>query len=343
MDNTVIFLGAGASKADGAPLQNELFSAYIEWVNYSNDRGWDVLQSFFREFFGISDIYTTNNINFPTFEEALGVLDIALNRNEEFRQTEFMHDDYQWSIIYAMAKAIQYKLDIQPKIIENRHNHNMLVENLNRHKNLDIVFVSTNYDLLLDNAIYNLLNDINYNFEYDKYKGTDKFKLCKIHGSLNWLYCTSCHEIDIGIGEKSMLKAHDTEGRGKCNKCNWLQNPIIVPPTYFKDMSNPILSQVWVATDKALQRADHIIFSGYSFPDADIHIKYLIKRAEINRISQNPLKITVMNYHKGKKQYDIDIERKRFARFFKTFSDNDYLEDKGFEDLAEYPMRYINR
>ena len=29
MDKIIIFLGAGASKADGAPLQNELFKSYI--------------------------------------------------------------------------------------------------------------------------------------------------------------------------------------------------------------------------------------------------------------------------------------------------------------------------
>lgn len=35
MANRIIFLGAGASKADGAPLQAELFKAYVNSLSCS--------------------------------------------------------------------------------------------------------------------------------------------------------------------------------------------------------------------------------------------------------------------------------------------------------------------
>ena len=60
--------------------------------------------------------------------------------------------------------------------------------------------------------------------------------------------------------------------------------PIIVPPTYFKDMSNVFLSNVWNESEKALRESNNIrFFCGYSFPEADIHIKYIIKRVQTSR------------------------------------------------------------
>ncbi|MCL5058765.1 MAG: hypothetical protein M1130_12405 [Actinobacteria bacterium] len=94
----LIFLGAGASKADGAPLQGELFKEYFNMrmiKNNENDIGvyewndeWastDVkiekkVKEFFYDIFGIDD----NSNDFPTFEEALGVLDLAISRKEYF-------------------------------------------------------------------------------------------------------------------------------------------------------------------------------------------------------------------------------------------------------------------
>jgi hypothetical protein len=52
----------------------------------------------------------------------------------------------------------------------------------------------------------------------------------------------------------------------------------------------------------ALRKVNQVVFCGYSFPDADIHIKYLLKRAQTNR--DRPLHFTVVNNFKGKKPYD---------------------------------------
>jgi hypothetical protein len=48
-------------------------------------------------------------------------------------------------------------------------------------------------------------------------------------------------------------------------------------------LNNAFLSAIWNRTDVALCKIKHIIFCGYSFPDADLHIKYLLKRVQTNR------------------------------------------------------------
>jgi len=119
-----------------------------------------------------------------------------------------------------------------------------------------------------------------------------------------------------------------------CQRCETVYSPIIVPPTFYKDLSKVFLSQVWNKAENELSEVEHLIFCGYSFPDADIHIKYLIKRIQKNRRNPQSLKITVINNHKGKKAEIKNEEKLRYQRFL---SYNVNYTDFGFEEFADNP------
>ena len=71
MVDTAIFLGAGASKAEGAPRQGELFADYFSSPSFRRSRGKmdRELAAFFSEMFGLDVRHgDLANINFPTFE-----------------------------------------------------------------------------------------------------------------------------------------------------------------------------------------------------------------------------------------------------------------------------------
>ena len=76
-------LGAGASKAEGAPLQGDLFRDYFSSPTFRSSRSKmdRELTSFFAEMFHIDvkhgDLTETT---FPTFEEVLGLTDLAIMR-----------------------------------------------------------------------------------------------------------------------------------------------------------------------------------------------------------------------------------------------------------------------
>lgn len=147
MSNTVIFLGAGASKADGAPLQSELFQAFVKWIR-KKEKKWPqqgIVKEFFTYFFGIEDIYSDGDAVFPTFEEALCVLDLAIDRNEEYRDAIHPLEDYRLALVFAMAKAIQYKLDIEPDV-QNRESihHSKLIHYLfeKEHHTVNVIKLS---------------------------------------------------------------------------------------------------------------------------------------------------------------------------------------------------------
>jgi hypothetical protein len=72
-------------------------------------------------------------------------------------------------------------------------------------------------------------------------------------------------------------------------------------------MSNIYLSTVWHKADQALRDIKKFIFCGYSFPDADLHVKYLLKRMQTGGGSNRSTKFIIINNHKGKKGGAISI------------------------------------
>ena len=316
-DKTVVFLGAGASRADGAPLQGELFRDYFRHYNdqrrASIDHNWDrELATLFDVFFGIN-VDTPDSVNhaFPTFEEVLGVIELANSQGETFRdwgtsqatnaqqkpRLQHIHD----VMILLIAEILDHKLR------GNATHHPRLVRSLQDAGQLrNTSFISLNYDILIDNALLGAHGlDLDYTVEFvntghgwRKPRTAQSVKLFKLHGSLNWLYCPTCRAMRITPQEKGVCRLKWRPDDCVCSKCQTLAVPIIIPPTYFKALSNLYLRQIWHAAEQALLGCRRIVFCGYSFPDADVHVRYLLKRVEVNG-ARTP-DVFVVNEHADK-------------------------------------------
>jgi NAD-dependent SIR2 family protein deacetylase len=350
---TIIILGAGASASEGAPIQSELFRDYFKYVNshtttihHSMNRE---LATFFKMMFNIDvDHGDLDNTDFPTFEEVLGVIDLAIRRSESFKEfdLESMASNgnrlrqIRVYLILLMAKIIKEKLSV------GRGIHSNLITNLRTKRLLDKVsFISTNYDILIDNQLSSHDNRlVNYGVEFTNYYREKDWPrpngnatiLLKIHGSLNWLYCSVCNTLTYTPFEKGVVRLVDNFSSCSCPSCKSVILPIIVPPTYFKDMTNVFLNEIWYKAEQELSKAEHIIFCGYSFPDADIHIKYLLKRIQTNK--DFSVRFTVINNHTGKSVETKDEERKRYKRFLGALVD---YTDKSFEEFSNNPETII--
>src|SRR5580700_8081274 len=158
MVDTAIFLGAGASKADGAPLQGALFKEYFSSDLYklSNDEMDRELATFFQEMFQIDVDGDVSNVTFPTFEEVLGLTDLAILRKESFRNFDIDNRATNSGrlrfiaqyLVFLVAEVLDAKLRNRARI------HRQLVNGLRTGGELKkTVFVSTNYDILIDNAL----------------------------------------------------------------------------------------------------------------------------------------------------------------------------------------------
>lgn len=349
---TAIFLGAGASAAEGAPLQSNLFRDYFKSVqnthiDYPINLMEGMLPLFFQDMFGINILDDNlDKISFPTFEEVLGILDLAEIKNESFNVYRIPINQNEIYIDIRVVRSRLIKimgLIIKERLVHSKNIHRALISKLASANILEeTIFLSTNYDILIDNALIDQggSTKIDYCIDFANSHILNSqlslqpqgVKLFKLHGSLNWLYCSTCNNLKLTPFEKSA-----TEDFLKCEECRSIYGPIIIPPTYFKNMSNTFISQVWNKAENFCRKVDEIIFCGYSFPDADIHVKYLLKRIETNGNSRLR-RIKVFNSYDGKKTNEKIEEKKRYKRFFKV--DVSY-ENVSFEDFARNPVDYL--
>jgi len=342
----VIFLGAGASASEGAPLQGSLFKDYFlhsrnnpeELDQAMNQR----LRDFFLSFFGIDTLnHNLNEIIFPTYEECLGILELALNRQESFKSFSLTPrtPDIQRireDLIFLIAIILNKKLSGTARF------HHTLAERLKRENRLKkTAFISSNYDILIDNALADLYEsfDLDYSIEFTNFESGDDWrrprksraiKLFKLHGSLNWLYCPTC--ISLTLTPKDKRVATLVFRPKVCEKCQSEMIPIIIPPTFFKVMSNYFLQEIWRQVEITMGEVRKIYFCGYSFPDADIHIKYLLKRIETSQ-GRTP-EIFIINNHRNKPEEEKRLEEIRYKRFFKC-SDRVIYTDLSFQEFCE--------
>lgn len=357
--NITIFLGAGASAAENLPIQNELFSQYFKYILPKNKTSKMNLElaKFFRDLFYI-DVTSPNieDINFPTFEEVLGVLDLAEQKRESFKNYKSeSYNDNNTSISYIRQSLIMltaYALN-NANSTSNSY-HKLLLENLVKENLIkDTNFISANYDIHIDNAIASLYDTnefsamLDYGIDFTNFNLSKNFwqkpidpviHLYKIHGSLNWLYCPICNSITLTPYEGGVMRIIENINQAKCLNCEELTVPIIVPPTYFKNMSNVFLSTVWNKSEKLLRESDLLIFCGYSFPEADMHIKYLLKRVQTSRLKEN-LKVVVVNNHSKKRNSLREKEKNRYERFL---GKNVIYTEYSFEEFAKDPKKIIN-
>ena len=351
MADTAIFLGAGASKAEGAPLQGKLFQEYFSsnLFKHSHHEMDRELATFFTEMFQIDvDNGDMDRVNFPTFEEVLGLTDLAILRKEAFRHFDIENRAANSGRLRSIAQYLVFLVArvLDAKLQDEGVYHRKLVKALRQADKLrDVVFVSTNYDILIDNALdeeYDFDSDLDYGIDFRNFERPNDWKrprrsksvfLFKPHGSLNWLFCPTCNELEITPKEKSVVtRLISITADTTCWHCGSVYVPLIVPPTFYKDMNNAFLSAIWNRAGIALRKVNHIIFCGYSFPDADIHIKYLLKRAQTNR--DTPLNVTVINHYDRKDPKEAEQEEYRYKRFLGEGVN--YLQ-KSFEAFAADP------
>lgn len=352
----VILLGAGASCSEGAPRQSKLFNRAFKSDCHSRIDPSGHLKKYFRIFWGI-DIEKDNldSVIFPTFEEALGMLELARNRHEAFKK--FYSDANSRNIDHTIEDLIYLIAEVLKTTLQNKNiHHTTLINNLKENDLLlQCCFVSLNYDILIDNALISAKDkcDIDYDVDFANfyYKSPNEYenwyrpdpekavKLLKIHGSLNWLYCPVCNRITITPKNKSVPEIAYVEREEKglavsCGICGGKFSPILIPPTYYKEMANYHLSHIWYQAEQKIRSCKKIFFCGYSLPDADMHLKYLLKRGVMNRIQEAP-EIIIANNDIDKDDREKEKEELRYQRLF---GKQIKYTEKSFKDFADNPI-----
>jgi NAD-dependent SIR2 family protein deacetylase len=300
MAGTVLFLGAGATKSCGGPLTSEILPHMVRSraagdVQLAAGHATLVADFLERQFHVVA---TSPDAHYPGLPLLLSLIDTALDRRQGLapdwniaRMTELRE-----AVEFAIFDQLEQKLMAAPT-----NNHWQLFEQVAA-QGRELQVISTNYDLIADTAMMaqstklqpgGRLPDYRCGISTEFYrKETTRFGvLLKLHGSLNWLYCRTCARLELGASESqkylsvlqklvgpSLESTYLADGM-PCPVCHEQLRPVLIAPTHLKNYRNPHLTQVWYEAEQLLRSAERVVFIGYSLPDDDVEVVYLLKRS----------------------------------------------------------------
>src|SRR5271155_2153949 len=211
MDETAVFLGAGATKACGGPLTSEILPAILRGASPGDSGQVPRLQKFLQDQFHI--VPDSPPQSFPGLPMLISLLDTAIDRRQG------LHPAWDASSVVEIRESIEFGIF---DLLEEKL-HSMPTNN--HWELLDTIFpstapriISTNYDLIIDTAMMFLSESRLPDGALPAYHcavSTDFYRneaahfgtLLKLHGSLNWLHCKSCQRLEIGASDaKKFLK-----------------------------------------------------------------------------------------------------------------------------------------
>jgi hypothetical protein len=293
-DNPVIILGAGATKACGGPLTDEILPAALNGKMAHdderilvNDR--EQLLQLTRTFLGECFNVPVDN-NSTVSKEDCPSLPLVLSMLH--RSIELKKPIGAWAgdRLVKAKRAIEYSIFAVIEaalrdIPSHQQFHTHLLTPL-YYQGITPTVISLNYDVIVDNVMFLLgeahqgqLPDYGVKFSTQRYtdlcrrRGTFGL-LLKIHGSLNWLFCEKCKRLDLFVSQgmhtgKALDElynsvpfddAYSCRGTPCRNRpdCDGFVSPILITPTYVKDYKNKYINRVWEKAESAMKKADRL-------------------------------------------------------------------------------------
>lgn len=309
--DALFVFGAGASIAEGAPLQKNILKLIYE----SDDEQLKTSEAANKVRYFINENFDISGGVYPSLESIFGYLEYFISKREglghEYTTQKILE------IKEVLIKLVHYV--ISNPTSNRQGTYRKFWESVSE-TNRNVSVVTMNYDTLLDESFDFLYPDkayIDYCIElmnYHHYSDISAFdwwdnprkpvaiwdggdpkpiKLIKVHGSLNWKYCNCCNQvlltawdtkIDLGsMRFKGYIHAscenpETVEFDLTCPLDGNRFDTFIVPPSHIKDLSHPAINKLLDETAIEIRKTKKIVFIGYSFPEADVHIKALFKK-----------------------------------------------------------------
>ena len=360
-NETVLIFGAGATKACGGPLTNEILPRTFKLQEFIEREDFlCTLGDFLKGNFHLPlDLMARSRESYPPLPLLTGLVDIAISRKHSLGPAWNADKllEVRKALDYAIFAVIEHDL---LKLIDNHYYK--LIKRLFDFTQTPPTIVSLNYDIIVDNTLMAISEnagsigfpDYGCDIATDIYRNQNKFgKLYKLHGSLNWLYCPACQRLDLGttksgrntvkmleiLYQEEETKLAEDSGGGDlhhrytcqgspCRDCRTHVTPVMISPTHLKDYSNPHISQIWYYAERALRKANRVIIAGYSMPWDDIDVIYLFKRG----LSGLPASaITVVEMDEEQRPAHEHPVGKNYC---KIFGDDIDWHPEGFADFA---------
>lgn len=237
------------------------------------------LSFFDNPYLNLEDVMTILDIDFKLFSP----LAAPKSGQRESRQLRALKD--------LLARTLDYALMGPPC-----KKHHALAE---RMKTGDVV-LSFNYDILIDNALFNLgkITDNGYKMNFFKAnqdgqwirpnEKTSEVTLLKLHGALNWVRCGLCGALLLYRYKKQAMYGAWEFRCPRCSSDETYAERMMIPPIQSKDYRDRDIAFLWVQADRMIRDFSRIICIGYSFSPSDFDMNALMRkfRARQNKIPE---------------------------------------------------------
>jgi len=351
----VLVFGAGATKACGGPMTNEIlpkaFRSHAQ-APFTRKDHLAMLTEFLTERFNLPEASVRQDRHFPALPLLMSLVDTAIDRKQPFGS--------KWEIerLGQVRAALEYKIfallqrELE-KIGGGETLYYSLFKRIADKTQAPPQMISLNYDIVADSELYLLSReklperyafpDYGCDIQTPRYLQNAELRygtILKLHGSLHWMCCSLCNRLDIGYSGRSSrfvkLNAElfeemdELEGRYESHGiqcrdsgCEGHVRPILITPTHRKDYRNPHVARIWYEADRLLRQAKRVIFIGYSLPDDDVEVIYLFKQALAHLAGEA---ITVVE------RVPIDDQNNQVgSRYRSLFGDSLDWHSEGFE------------
>jgi len=271
-EKTVYVLGAGFSKEAGFPLTTEFtekknMSKFRKNLNKLEQKKFDKISSYFLD--RINNNYCDNNI-----ESVLNHVSVA--------DYLYMESETEGSRSYPSSQIFKDLLWYIVKFLKERANHPIpsiyykFLKNI--YENNDTI-ISFNYDMIIETILRKFAITCDYGLDSKPIENS--VLLMKMHGSVNWTYCTKCKQF---VFYPDYASSKVLEKKLKCPRCKQKTlEIIIIPPILYKDTfyKHPIyedlIRTLWGFASDELVMAKKVVFIGFSMSNTDTYAQELFK------------------------------------------------------------------
>lgn len=312
-NKSVLILGAGFSVGAKIPTQENLFKEIDSWANSTistnnQKKSWEKFKNFFTPSLGKR--VTSYNV-----EDIFTIFDISQIQKEGFRAHTYREvQNASYSLLSAIRKYLIYAVDnsfnnklgqhssysdLAIKLLDKRHiygdDDRMSIISLNWDNYFDKML---SYRISSRHAYYPNAHNKNMSLDYCTYdysfannkstipsvlkkaSGYTNLKILKPHGSTNWGYCSNCTRLYISDGEKIRSTFECIKYCNKrFNRKHISLTPIMITPTFLKDLGNLHLKNVWSNAGIEISEANKLIFIGYSLRPEDFYFRQLLAKS----------------------------------------------------------------
>ena len=346
---TAVIVGAGASAAFGYPITAELLP--LIWKLANDPRSFDEdTAALGRLKTGLQQLVPSledTTISPPLITDILSILDqsIAAGSSLVVGMTQRKQVEFRTLLDRALVDTIHRKYGFGA---DGQKLRERFVSWLLRSA---ASVVTTNYDLELDFALERELHEevmegkVDYGFDWrsieTQYRLVPRphnpdFRLYKLHGSLNWLNCPVCEHTYINLQASIQDRAFDTKPHGynTCHCGHFPLSPVIVSPSFVRNIRIPDLLYLWKNTLEHLRLARKWVIIGYSLPTEDLAIRSLLMRAYRGREEKaGPPEVLVILRDSSDEKKKQET-RSRFKSIFPN-ADVKWCGVEGFIDTVE--------